>query len=90
MKSLIIIIPFFLSSCFYIKQGVGLTTYQYDKCKEYYDANGVYHKDCPKSLIQKSSEEVVKVSKCIAKKSKDFFESFGKKRNCPCKEKNAK
>ena len=78
MKKVILIISFFLSGCFYINDGVGLTTYQYDKCKEYYDADGDYHKECPKSIIKKSTQEIKNVAKCISKKSKEFFYSFGK------------
>ena len=99
MKNLILvlILPFFLSGCLYINNGVGLTTFQYDKCKEYYDADGIYHKDCPTSAtavasknIKKISKEVAEVSKSISKKSKELFKSFGKKKKCPCKEKDAK
>ena len=90
MKRLVLILPFFLSGCLYINRDVGLTTYQYDKCKEYYDGDGIYHKDCPISATTTASQEIKKVSKCIAKKTKGLFESFGKKKNCPCKDKDAK
>lgn len=29
----------------------GVSTRYYNDCKEYYDATGTYHKDCPKNLI---------------------------------------
>ena len=29
----------------------GVTTKYYNECKEYYDATGVYHKECPKNII---------------------------------------
>jgi len=92
MKNLILvlILPFFLSGCLYINNGVGLTTFQYDKCREYYDADGIYHKDCPTSTSVTASKNIKKISNCIAKKSKGLFESFGKKKNCPCKDKDAK
>lgn len=86
MKRLVFILPIFLSGCFYINNGVGLTTFEYDKCREYYDGNGKYHNECPKSAIDKGgellesgSEKVGKVASCVAKKSKEFFYSFGKK-----------
>ena len=94
MKKLILILPIFLSGCLYINNGVGLTTFQYDRCKEYYDGSGKYHHECPKSVIEKSGDAVEKgvekagkVTKCIAKKTKDFFYSFGKeecenRKNC--------
>jgi hypothetical protein len=41
-------IPIF-NSCLYINE-VGLTTNLYDKCYEYYDSNGSYHKECDETL----------------------------------------
>jgi len=79
MKKLILILPIFLSGCLYINNGVGLTTFQYDRCKEYYDGSGKYHNECPKSVIEKSADSVKKVTKCVAKKTENFFYSFGKK-----------
>ena len=29
----------------------GVTTKYYNECKEYYVATGVYHKECPKNII---------------------------------------
>jgi len=55
MKNLIFIlsIPLFVNGCLYINHDVGLTTYEYDKCSEYFDENGDYHKDCPHPTAQK-------------------------------------
>lgn len=96
MKRLILILPLLLSGCLYVNNGVGLTTFQYDRCKEYYDGNGKYHNECPKSAIDKSGElldkgtkKVAKVTKCVAKNTKEFFYSFGKK-ECKNRKKCAK
>ncbi len=80
MKKLILILPFFLSGCLYIKRDIGLTTYSYDKCKEYYDANGEYHKDCYdtegrvlQENIAHTKRSIEKNTKCIIKKTKELF-----------------
>jgi len=56
MKRLSLVLPIVFTGCIYINQGVGVTTYEYDKCQEYYDASGVYHRDCPKSVFQKAGD----------------------------------
>ena len=77
MKYLIFVLPIFflLNGCIYINQDVGPTTYKYDKCKEYYDANGTYHKDCPYTLYQNINDCI----KCVK------IKYFGKNK-CSCKE----
>ena len=51
MKYLLILITAFLfSGCFYIND-TGITNRYYNDCHEYYDGMGIYHKDCPKNLI---------------------------------------
>ncbi|TXE78894.1 hypothetical protein FPD46_07605 [Campylobacter peloridis] len=39
----------FFSGCFVNERGV--SNRFYDDCKEYYDASGTYHKECPKNWI---------------------------------------
>jgi len=80
MKRLILLsgILFFMNGCLYINRDVGLTTYQYEKCVEYYDENGTYHKDCPDSLLKKSKDGFVETTKGIVKKSKELFSGVKK------------
>jgi len=90
MKRLILLsgILFFINGCLYINQDVGLTTYQYDKCVEYYDENGNYYKDCPDSIIKKSADTVVDTTKSVVYKTKEFMEDLGaslSKKKCICK-----
>ncbi len=39
-----------LGGCVFLNDR-GVTTKYYNECKEYYDATGVYHKECPKNII---------------------------------------
>ncbi|EAJ0348613.1 hypothetical protein YZ38_04615 [Campylobacter lari] len=39
----------FFSGCFVNERGV--SNRFYDDCKEYYDASGTYHKECPKNWV---------------------------------------
>ena len=39
-----------LGGCVFLNDR-GVTTKYYNECKEYYDAMGVYHKECPKNII---------------------------------------
>lgn len=48
MKKLIILIAIIFSSCA-SKDGIRL--HYYEDCNEYYDAAGVYHKECPNNII---------------------------------------
>ena len=50
MKVLILIIPFLLQGCLFFNDR-GISTKYYSECKEYYDAQGFYHKECDKNLI---------------------------------------
>ena len=82
MKYLIFILPLLLNGCLYINRDVGPTTYQYDKCEEYYDANGNYHKDCPYTLYKNVTDciECSKIKyfgkqKCSCKKCLEKYES---------------
>ena len=50
-KALIfIIISLLFSGCLYVNDR-GVSTRLYNDCKEYYDATGMYHKDCDENLI---------------------------------------
>lgn len=46
---LILTIALNFSACFFNERGI--SNRFYDDCKEYYDASGTYHKDCPKNWI---------------------------------------
>ena len=39
-----------LGGCVFLNDR-GVTTKYYNECKEDYDATGVYHKECPKNII---------------------------------------
>lgn len=47
--SLLVVIGLFLSGCFVNERGV--SNRFYDDCKEYYDASGTYHKECPQNWV---------------------------------------
>ncbi|MGH2328048.1 hypothetical protein ACRCD5_06995 [Campylobacter taeniopygiae] len=51
MKKYILIIVSLLgfSGCFINERGI--SNRFYNDCKEYYDASGIYHKDCPNNWI---------------------------------------
>ncbi|EPP1573098.1 hypothetical protein ACUMG2_000626 [Campylobacter lari] len=39
----------FFGGCFVNERGI--SNRFYDDCKEYYDASGIYHKECPKNWV---------------------------------------
>lgn len=47
---LLIFILFFLSGCLWFNER-GISTRQYNGCKEYYDATGAYQKKCDKNVV---------------------------------------
>jgi hypothetical protein len=54
MKYMIILIVLLLfEGCLYFSD-TGVSTKYYNKCKEYYDADGNYVKECPKNLVDYS------------------------------------
>nr|WP_306810975.1 hypothetical protein [Campylobacter helveticus] len=38
-----------MTGCFVNERGI--SSRYYDDCKEYYDASGAYHKECPKNWV---------------------------------------
>ena len=50
------IIIFLFSGCLYINER-GISTKYYNECHEYYDATGIYHKNCDKNLINFENEK---------------------------------
>ena len=93
MRKLILILPLFLSGCLYINHDIGLTTYQYDKCEEYYDANGTYHKDCPYSVFDKAGsvtkDSFIMIRESVKKFASDSTDKSAKssirvKKRCVC------
>ena len=51
MKYLLLItLTFFLNGCFYFND-TGVSTRLYSDCKEYYNADGEYVKECPKNIV---------------------------------------
>lgn len=46
---LMLVIALNFSACFFNERGI--SNRLYDDCKEYYDASGTYHKDCPKNWV---------------------------------------
>ena len=44
------IISLLFSGCVYFNDR-GVSTQLYNDCKEYYDAAGMYHKECDKNLV---------------------------------------
>jgi len=50
---LLALISLFLHGCFYFNDE-GISTKLYSECKEYYDADGNYKKECPKNLVNYS------------------------------------
>ncbi len=47
---LILIIAFLFSGCLYVNDS-GISNRYYNDCHEYYDAMGIYHKECDKNLV---------------------------------------
>jgi len=47
---LILIIAFLFSGCLYVNDR-GISNRYYNDCHEYYDAMGIYHKECDKNLV---------------------------------------
>ncbi|WP_169763925.1 hypothetical protein [Campylobacter mucosalis] len=52
MKNIILLslIFTFFSGCLFLNDR-GISTQYYNDCKEYYDANGTYQRDCPHNII---------------------------------------
>ncbi|MCR6584793.1 hypothetical protein CINS5906_04345 [Campylobacter insulaenigrae] len=48
-KIILVFLMLFFSGCFVNEKGV--SNRFYDDCKEYYDASGIYHKECPQNWI---------------------------------------
>ncbi|MCR6570832.1 hypothetical protein CINS5915_02915 [Campylobacter insulaenigrae] len=48
-KIILVFLMLFFSGCFVNERGV--SNRFYDDCKEYYDASGIYHKECPQNWI---------------------------------------
>ncbi len=48
---LVLFVVLFFSGCLYFGDK-GVSTRLYNDCKEYYDANGDYVKECPKNLVE--------------------------------------
>lgn len=49
MEKLILILSILLITSCASKDGIRL--HYYEDCNEYYDATGVYHKECPNNII---------------------------------------
>ncbi|MCX2683105.1 hypothetical protein OQH60_04655 [Campylobacter sp. MIT 21-1685] len=49
LYSITLFLSFTLAGCFVNERGV--SNRFYDECKEYYDASGSYHQECPKNWI---------------------------------------
>ncbi|CAD7287356.1 hypothetical protein LMG7974_00255 [Campylobacter majalis] len=58
MKKIIYIflILFCLNGCVFVNER-GISTQYYNDCKEYYDATGVYQKECPHNIIDWQKHE---------------------------------
>ena len=51
MKTILILIPLiFLQGCLYFNDR-GVSGRYYNDCKEYYDAMGIYHKECDENIM---------------------------------------
>ncbi|MCR6591201.1 lipoprotein [Campylobacter insulaenigrae] len=48
-KIILVFLILFFSGCFVNERGI--SNRFYDDCKEYYDASGIYHKECPQNWI---------------------------------------
>jgi len=64
MKYFILILLIFLNGCLYVNER-GVSTYLYDKCDEYYDANGRYYRDCEDTLSQSAIKIVGSISSSV-------------------------
>lgn len=54
---LLFILPIFIAGCFNDR---GISLRYYNECQEYYDAQGYYHKECDKNLVDyKEVQEVL-------------------------------
>ena len=69
----LLILPLLLTGC-YVKRDIGMTNYLYDKCEEYYDASGTYHKVCPESLTTKIYKDGKKLYFLMSGKKTDTSE----------------
>ncbi len=50
---LLLLLLFIIQGCLYFGE-TGVSTRYYNDCKEYYDADGNYVKECPKNLVNYS------------------------------------
>jgi len=63
----VLIILLFMSGCVYFHEDgdesfrFGLSTHKYRDCVEYYDAAGVYHKECNKDIINYGFSPNIKI-----------------------------
>ncbi|WP_291952764.1 hypothetical protein [Campylobacter sp.] len=48
-RVILVFVMLFLNGCFVNERGI--SNRFYDDCKEYYDASGIYHKECPQNWI---------------------------------------
>lgn len=48
-KIIVVLLALGLGACFVNERGI--SNRFYDDCKEYYDAIGTYHKECPKNWV---------------------------------------
>lgn len=79
MKTILIILTALLfHGCLYFNDR-GVSGRYYNGCKEYYDAMGIYHKDCDENLVEyKTVTDVVKkgANKTIDKGSQTYNNVF--------------
>lgn len=72
MKYFILILLIFLNGCLYVNER-GVSTYLYDKCDEYYDANGTYHSDCDEVASSKVIGGIKDVSSSVIDSTKSLI-----------------
>lgn len=48
-KIAVFVVAWMLGGCFVNERGI--SNRFYDDCKEYYDAVGIYHRECPKNWV---------------------------------------
>lgn len=70
-KVLILVLSLFFSGCLYVNDR-GIDTQYYNECKEYYDAMGIYHKECDKNLVE--FQDVKNKTKKVIQKTTDIVQ----------------
>ncbi len=70
-------IPILFGGCLYFNDR-GVSTHLYENCEEYYDACGIYHKECPKNVADYS--EIEKEFSTVSKRIFNAVEGCG---TCP-------